>query len=144
MQFKIHFDQEINQSLYNDYCEFLFEEIKKSVKRLINPLKYRARESLVLKSSVIKWTSKKPKSINLSSYVENCLEMVRVKGEFVVRIRDDQVVSGSKTKVKTLVRLLEYGNESVPAYPVLRRVLLFYSKVYKDLIVEFIRERMLQ
>lgn len=144
MQFKIHFDQEINQSLYNDYCEFLFEEIKKSVKRLINPLKYRARESLVLKSSVIKWTSKKPKSIDLSSYVENCLEMVRIKGEFVVRVRDDQVVRGSKTKVKTLVRLLEYGNESVPAYPVLRRVLLFYSKVYKDLIVEFIRERMLQ
>lgn len=144
MQFKIHFDQEINQSLYNDYCEFLFEEIKKSVKMLINPLKYRARENLVLKSSVIKWTSKKPKSINLISYVESCLEMVRVKGEFVIRVRDDQVVRGSKTKVKTLIRLLEYGNESVPAYPVLRRVLLLYSKVYKNLLVEFIRERMLQ
>lgn len=143
MQFKIHFDQEVNPGLYQDYCDFLFDMIERSVSELINPLKYHVREKSVIESPVIRWI-KVPKTINLVSYVENCLEMVRDKGEYVIRVREDQRVRGSRTKVKTLIRLLEYGNEKIPAYPVIRVVLKTYSKIYQNLLVEFIRERMLQ
>lgn len=143
MQFKIHFDEEINPSLYEDYCEFILESAENSIRELINPLKYHVREKSVIESPVMRWV-KIPSTINLTQYVENCLEMVRDRGEYVIRVREDQRVSGSHTKVKTLIRLLEYGNERIPAYPVVRKVLMYYSQVYRDLLVEFIRERMLQ
>lgn len=143
MQFKIHFDQEVNPGLYRDYCEFLFDRVEESVSELINPFKYHVREKAVIESQVIRWV-RIPDSINLVPYVENCFEMVRDKGEYVIRVREDQRIRDSRTKVKTLIRLLEYGNEKVPAYPVIRTVLTYYSRVYKDLLVEFIRERMLQ
>ena len=143
MQFKIHFDQEVNPGLYRDYCEFLFDRVEDSVRELINPLKYHVREKVVIKSPVIRWI-KVPDSVNLTQYVENCLEMVRDRGEYLIRVREDQRIRGSRTKVKTLIRLLEYGNDKIPAYPVIRVVLSYYSQIYQNLLVEFIRERMLQ
>lgn len=142
MQFKIHFDEEINPSLYDDYCEFIFERVKEDLYDLINPLKYRVREKAVIESSVMRWVVV-PRTIDLARYIEDCLEMVKNKGEFVIRVRSDLRVRYSRTSVKTLVRLLEYGNEKIPPYPVVRRVLKYYSLIYKDLLVEFIRERML-
>lgn len=143
MQFKIHFDSDINTDLYEDYCEFLLDRVKDSVHDLINPTKYHIREKYVIESSIMRWVIV-PKSIDLVHYVENCFEMVKYKGEYVIRVRDDLRVHGSKTKVKTLIRLLEYGNDKIPPYPVIRRVLFYYSQVYQDLLIDFIRERMLQ
>ena len=124
MQFKIHFDAEVNPGLYRDYCMFLFDKVKESVSDLINPRKYKVREKAVIESSVMRWVVV-PLELDLVYYVENCLELVKVKGEYVIRVRDDLRVRGSRTKVKTLIRLLEYGNEKIPSYPVIRRVLLY-------------------
>lgn len=143
MQFKIPFDSKGDSGLYNDYCRFVFSEIKKSIEALINPLKYQVRQNSVINSSVISWDSEEPpETINLVYYMTHCLEMVKVRKDYVIRVNDTRKISGSSTKVSTLVRLLEYGNESVSAYPVITRVLDYYRKNYKNLMIKFIRERM--
>lgn len=141
MQLRIHFENEISRDLYEDYSEFLFDRICEEVHDLINPRKYKVREPLVLSSSVIKWVHK-PQTIDLESYVERCLELVIVEGEFVIRVDPRSLVRGSRTRVLTLIRLLEYGSEVVPPYKVVTRVLLKYSKIYKRLLLSYLEERL--
>lgn len=142
ISFKIHFDARINQSLYEDYCRFIFDSIQNNIEDLINSRKYKVRERLVLESSVIKWDIRPPSSIDLAKYVKNCLEMVRDKGEYVIQVSPLQKIENSSTKVSTLVRLLEYGNERIPPYPVIRTVMRYYRKFYSRLFIKFIKERM--
>lgn len=143
IQLKIHFDSEVNKGLYQDFCEYLFDQINGTLSDLINDKKLNVRERLIVESSVINWTTKVEK-INLRYYVENCLEMVNVKGDYIIRVRRDLRVRNSRSSVYTLIKLLEYGNETVPAYPIVRAVLLLYSDIYKNLLVDFIKERMTQ
>lgn len=143
IQLKIHFDSDVNQGLYQDFCRYLFDQINETLSDLINDKKLNVRERLIIKSSVINWTTKVEK-INLRYYVENCLEMVSIKGDYIVRVRRDLRIKNSRSSVYTLIKLLEYGSETIPAYPVVRVVLLLYSDIYKNLLVDFIKERMTQ
>lgn len=143
IRFKIPFNPNDDPGFYDDYCRFIFSEVKKSIESLINPLKYRVRQNSIINSSLLVWdTEEPPKTIDLVYYVTHCLEMVKVRQEYVIRLNDTNKVSGSSTKVSTLVRLLEYGNEKVDAYPLITRVLNYYKKNYKNLMIKFIRERM--
>lgn len=143
IQFKIPFSTKDDKGFYDDYCRFIFSEVKKSIESLINPLKYQVRQKSIIDSSVIVWDSEEPpETINLVYYVNNCLEMVKVRKEYVIRLNDTRKVSGSSTKVSTLIRLLEYGNENVDPYPVITRVLSYYKYNYKNFMIKFIRERM--
>lgn len=143
IQLKIHFDSDVNQGLYQDFCSYLFDQINETLSDLINDKKLNVRERLIVKSSVINWTTKVEK-INLRYYIENCLEMVSIKGDYIVRVRRDLRIKNSRSSVYTLIKLLEYGNRTIPAYPVVRVVLLLYSDIYKNLLVDFIKERMTQ
>lgn len=143
MQFKLHFDQEINPYLYKDYCEFIFDEVKDSVKELIDPRKYKVRQQAVLESSVIKWT-KVPKTISLVYYMTHCLELVKIKSEYVIRVNPKMTLPYSRTKVSLLIRLLEYGNEKIPPLPLLRRVMDYYAKNYQTLFDLFLERKMTQ
>lgn len=141
MLFRIHFNQEVYPPLYEDYCKFLFEEIKSSIRKSVNPRKYRVREKLVINSKVLKWKVT-PESLDLTKYVNSCLEMVKVKGDYVIRLNQKTKVDGSLTKVSTLIRLLEYGNEKIPPVPTIRNVFRYYSENYGDLLSEFFERRM--
>lgn len=142
MFFKIHFDKEVYAPLYEDYCRFLYEEIQKSVKNSINKRKYDVRVPYVINSSIMKWNNKPPSSLNLVYYVTHCLELVREKNEYVIRVNPKMKVLGSKTKVSTLIRLLEFGNEKIPPLPVICSVLKYYQERYPYLLTEFIERRM--
>lgn len=144
IRFKIHFESIVERSLYEDYCKFIYESVQRTVKELIDPKKYRVREKLILESSVIKWEGHPPKHIDLAYYVENCLTMTKEDGEYVIHLDDYKVVTGSRTQVSTLVRLLEYGNEKIPPYPVVRRVMYYYYLKYPRLILQFMKARMMK
>lgn len=140
MQLRIHFDQEISPSLYRRYSQYLFKKVKDDIEDSIDLRKYKVREPYILSSKFIKWKGETPKSIRLDYFVCHCLELVTVKGEYVIRLNDSLIIPKSRTRVSLLVRLLEYGNERIPACPVIRKVLVYYSKVYKELLPEFLKE----
>lgn len=140
MYVKFKFTNPPYPALYNDYCQFLFESMKKSVIANMDLRKYKLREPLILSSSVIDW--KYPQSrINLTRYLRNCLELVKENGIYVVRVNPRMVIRNSRTKVSTLIRLLEYGNEKIPPLPLLRTIFQIYRDTYPDRIVEFIESR---
>lgn len=141
MQFKIHFEQRINPILYEDYCRFILDEVQDSIKDLINPLKYKVREEYVLSTPLIKWI-KVPKRIDLVYYITHCLELVKIKGDYVIRVSPKLKLPYSLTKVSFLIRLLEYGNEKLPALPVIRRVLSYYANNYQKLFDIYFERRM--
>lgn len=141
MQFKLHFDYEVNCDLYEDYCKFIFDEVCSAVDNLVDPRKYRVRESYILTTPLMKWVQV-PKRINLVYYITHCLEMVKVKSEYVIRVNPRIKLPYALTKVEFLIRLLEYGNEKLPALPVIRRVMMYYSQNYQTMLDKFLERRM--
>jgi hypothetical protein len=142
VQFNIELsNKELMPSLYNDYSKFLFSKIKETISLEINSLKYKVREPYILSCSIIEWAGNPPKSIDLERIIKNCLVLKRIKGTYVIKV-SNRKIPGTYTKMSTLVRLLEYGNEDIPPYPLIRSVFKFYYKIYKDLIPQFMNERM--
>lgn len=141
LQFSIVFDFEVAPALYDAYCHFLFGKIKQKIREKANPRRYKVREPYVLNSSLIHWNKEPPKSLNLLWYLENCLEMVKVDGVYVIRLNRRRRINGSSTRVSTLVRMLEYGTTRIPPLPLVRRIMFYYSQVYQELILEFMEER---
>lgn len=146
MQFEIKFESKVNPTIYREFSEFIFLHMKKAVSCQVrkNYKKYKLRENLILSSSLIKWKrGVAPSSIDLPYYVENCLELVNIKGVYVIRLNEFWLVRGSLTRVKTLIRILEFGTLKIPPLPVVSRIFRFYSKNYKNLFTEFVKERVL-
>lgn len=139
IQFKISY-RGGDKGLYNDFSKYLYRKIQESVKSLADSRKYKVREKSVLESSVIKWRRDPLESINLIDYVINCLEIVKIQNEYVIRVKPFIKVRGSLTEVDTLVRLLEYGNEKVKPYPVITRILDHYKQNYQQMVKDFLRE----
>ena len=144
MQIEIKFSRKINPVIYSEYSKFIYSQMKKDIIKSVrkNSKKYKVREKFILESTLIKWKKDPPSRINLEYYLENCLELVDIKGTYVIRLNDSWLVKGSVTKVKTLVRILEYGTLKLPQLPVVRRVFNYYSKNYQNLFVEFMKERL--
>ena len=140
--FRIHFDSKVHKGLYNSYCKFLFKMIKRTIHSVINPKKYKVREKVLLESSFIKWISYPPKRLDLAKLVENSLVMKRWRGEYIITLDYSKKLRGSTTKVSDIIRLLEYGAPGFPPYPVITRVLLYYSKVYRNLMIKFMKDQM--
>lgn len=145
MQIEIKFSRKINPVIYSEYSKFVYSQMRsdiiKSVRR--NSKKYKVREKFILESDLIRWKSKPPTKINLLYYLENSIELVNIKGTYIIRLNDSWLVKGSITKVKTLVRILEYGTLKIPQLPVIRRVFNYYSENYQNLFTEFMKERLL-
>lgn len=141
MYVELKFNEELDKGLYEDYCRFIFQEIKSMISQKVNPLKYHVRETFVLNSKVIKWIYK-PTSLDLVYYINHCLEMKKVRGVYVIRLNEKMKVRGSRTKVSTLVRLLEYGNEVLKPLPLVRTVMSYYQKSYPYLLKEFFERRL--
>ena len=141
IQFKIS-NQNGDQGLYNDFCKYLFSEIKDAVSQLADPRKYKVRERYVIESSVIKWRGDPPDSVDLMKLVVNSLELVKIRGEYFIRVNDRRLIPRSSTKVSTLVRLMEYGNEKIRPYPVITRVLRYYYENYQSLVKDFLIKRL--
>lgn len=142
MRLEIKFNEEIHPSLYKDYSKFLYQSILRSISREIDPFRYSIREPFVQQLGLIKW-KKYPRRVDLASQIKNCLILSKENGIYVIKLDDKSLVRGSRTKVSTVVRALEYGCKWMNPYPLVRRVLLDYQFHYDEMLVDFIRERML-
>lgn len=141
MQIELRFDQRLDNQLYKDYANFIYKSVKQDIAKQINPKKYKLRVPLLLECPLIKWKiSSKPKSIDLVPIVNNCLELVKSQGVYIIRINEYRRFPYSYTKVSTVIRILEYGTESIPMYQVIRLVLNKYRIQYKYLFYKYMEE----
>ena len=142
MRLEIKFDENLIPSVYTNYSKFIYRQMKRQVHLIVlkNYKKYQIREDLVRNCGLIKWKGD-PSPLDLVRYVENCLQLVKDKGVYVVRINPYLRVKNSYTPIATLVKILEYGTEKIPELPILRRVFMYYRLHYKYLFVEYMKER---
>ena len=129
----------LNGYFYDKVCKLIYKSVIEDLKKNINKRKYSVREEAVLESGIIKWKGAVPAHIDLVNYITNCLELVFEGNIYVIRLNDRQVVRGSTTKVSTLIRLLEYGNEKITPYPYITCLLKKYEKAYEQIADEFLR-----
>lgn len=130
----------INKYFYKKICKLIYKTIVNDLRKNINKKKYLVREKAVLESGIIKWKGKPPKQIDLVNYITNCLELVFERNMYVIRVNERQIISGSTTKVSTLIRLLEYGNEKLTPYPYITLLLKKYEQTYEQIAIEFFKE----
>lgn len=132
--------EKINKFFYRRISQIIYRMLLEDIKNNINKKKYSIREKEILKSGVIQWDGKPPKSIDLVYYVTHCLELVYKRGCYVIQLNDRKIIPGSSTKVSTLIRLLEYGNEKITPYPYIRNFLMYYEDHYEDIAISFFKE----
>lgn len=137
IKFEIEYDDKGNDPLYRILCYKIFYSLKSEINRSLDPRKYKIREPFILKSSLIKWNGDPPDSIDLVDYVNNCLTINYIEGYYVIGL-DDRRIPGSTTKLSTLIRLLEYGNEKLPAYPLIRNIIMDYKLHYKERVLDYL------
>ena len=143
MQFKIYLNEEMPMRIKREFAIYLFKKMKEDLKYRVKQYykKYEVREGLVLNSTLVKWNGKIPSHLNLPYYVENCLTLSCSYGEFYIKVDDHQLVQGSRTPVSLLIKMLEYGTEEIPRFPLVRRLFSYYSNNYLSLFNEFVEER---
>ena len=122
MQFRI-------RSKYVDskYLKYLLHKVRESVREVISTNRYRSYLSQLSNSSVI---IKVPD--NLESLIVDSIVLTKVNDEYIIQVDTKKSLPGSDIKVSTLVRLLEYGNEVIRPYHVIRRVFQHYSRIYNN------------
>lgn len=143
MQFKIYLNEEMPMRIKRKFAIYLFDKMKEDLKYQVRQYhkKYEVREGLVLNSTLVKWNGKIPSHLNLPNYVENCLTLSCSYGEFYIKVDDRQVIRGSRTPVLLLIKMLEYGTEEIPQFPLVRRLFDNYSNNYLNIFNEFVEER---
>lgn len=144
MWIKFHFDTPIRNDLYSSYCRYLYDKINDELSSIINSnhRKYQLRSEYILSNHLIDWVDDKyARYFNLESLLMNCLYLVREDGEYIVKVTDD-LIPHSTTPVSRIVRLVEYGNESIKPLPAVRKVIDKYRLIYRNLFSNFMMERM--
>lgn len=114
------------------FVERLFMTIQQEISFKANRKKYQIREPYILKMNFIKWRDKAPDHIDLFYYITRCLVLNKERSRYVIELNSRNLVVGSQTLVKDLIRLLEYGNEVLQAYPLIRDILSYYQKHWED------------
>lgn len=132
MRLEIPYDESYYRPLYDTYCKQLYKVIQDEIRYSLNYNKYLIREPYILKMNFIKWKNKPLDKIDLRFYITHCLVLNKTKDGYVIELNDTALVTGSLTKVKDLIRLIEYGNEILPAYPLIRNVLAYYQVHWQD------------
>ena len=132
LQLIIPIDNEETSGLLNRYVRRLFQVIQQDIQYKANRQKYKVREPYILQMNFIKWNDKPPDTIDLFYYITHSLYLHKGRNCYIIELNDRPLVTGSKTLVKDLVRLLEYGNENLPPYPLIRDILLYYQIHWED------------
>lgn len=143
MQFKIYIGENIPMRIKRKFALYIFRKMKEELRYKVRRYhrKYEVRESLVLSSTLVKWNGKVPSHLNLPNYVENCLTLSYSYGDFYIKVDDRQLIRGSRTPVFLLIKMLEYGTEEIPRFPLVRKLFDYYSNNYLNLFTEFAEER---
>lgn len=142
MEIRIEMKEGVKPSICSSFARYLSRRLQRDISREVRrkSKNYKVREEFILTTPLIKWTSRPPKSIDLISYFDNCVEVKRLRGAYVIQINPRPLVKGSKTTVKYLIRVLEYGTQKLPALPVVRKIFSYYSRNYLKMFNDYLKE----
>lgn len=123
--------------LIPQFCRFLLKNIKTDIRDNISHRKFDRYEEYLLNSDIIKWTIDKPDSINvvdLCNIIANSFKCCEMKNNsFSIKIDRFAKLKGSRTRLATLARILDKGNEEVPGTLFISSVLNKHSKNINEL-----------
>ena len=118
--------------LIPQFCRLLLKNIKTDIRDNISYRKFNRYEKYLLESNLIRWTVDKPDSINvveLCNIIANSFKCYEMKdNSFSIKIDRSVKLRGTKTRIATIARLLDKGNEKVPGTFFISSVLNKYSK----------------
>lgn len=61
-------------------------------------------------------------------------------GSYVISIDSNQIVPDTRAKIIEVAQLVNYGNMSVPSYPIFDEVFNFFADNLNDLYIEYVEE----
>ena len=118
--------------LIPQFCRLLLKNIKTDIRDNISYRKFNRYEKYLLESNLIRWKVDKPSSINvveLCNIIANSFKCYEMKdNSFSIKIDRSIKLRGTKTRIATIARLLDKGNEEIPGTLFISSVLNKYSK----------------
>lgn len=76
----------------------------------------------------------------LVSAIYNLVYTEMPNGSYVISIDSNQIVPDTRAKIIEVARLVNYGNMSVPSYPIFDEVFKFFADNLNDLYIEYMEE----
>ena len=130
----IEFELQINNSeernLVSDFCNKLVETIQNDIMLELKISKMLVREEFLLKASWIQWY-KKPRRIDmkkLTKLIVRSIEVKKRRNTYIIQINPHIRMPGSLTKLSTVARFLDRGNEMIIGTTFISRVFNKYRK----------------
>lgn len=115
------------------FCKYLVEDIKDSIEHNINYTKLLQREKYLLSARWIRWSYGVPSSINMIQLVNRIINSITfsrraTQGRYVVYMNPREYLYGSSTKLLTVARFLDKGNEKVRGMYFISSVINRYTR----------------
>lgn len=76
----------------------------------------------------------------LLSAIYNLVYTEMPDGSYVISIDSNQIVPDTRAKIIEVAQLVNYGNMSVPSYPIFDEVFNFFADNLNDLYIEYVEE----
>lgn len=76
----------------------------------------------------------------LLSAIYNLVYTEMPDGSYVISIDSNQIVPDTRAKIIEVAQLVNYGNMSVPSYPIFDEVFNFFADNLNDLYIEYMEE----
>ena len=76
----------------------------------------------------------------LLSAIYNLVYTKMPNGSYVISIDSNQIVPDTRAKIIEVAQLVNYGNMSVPSYPIFDEVFRFFADNLNDLYIEYVEE----
>lgn len=76
----------------------------------------------------------------LLSAIYNLIYTEMPDGSYVISIDSNQIVPDTRAKIIEVAQLVNYGNMSVPSYPIFDEVFNFFADNLNDLYIEYVEE----
>lgn len=140
MQLLIMNKEEVNLHLF---CKYVINKIKQKALVLINTDKYSVRDKILNEDAdLIEFIGAKRK-INCLVIIRQALNNLIYKStptnEYIIEINPNVYLYGTKTKIVTIVKLLEYGRLDLEPYPMFRKIFDEIAEHLPDLYLQFIK-----
>ena len=80
----------------------------------------------------IKWYKKPLIKINLKSIIIGSFVIIPYQDGYLITLDYDKMIPYSRTKYNTVARLIEYGNNKIPPYPIIHHLFKKYEEIFNN------------
>lgn len=134
------YSEDLNLSEMYRYACFLLDKLKDDIDDLPDD-KFKVRYDYIV-DNFIKWNIKPKSKIDLKQIVKDSFIIQLYDKGYCIMLDPNKIIPFSSTKYSTVVRLIEYGNEKITAYPFLHKLfneyyLKFDNELYEEYLLSY-------